>query len=272
MSHQTLEQPVKPTTMLPHMLEAVASTRVESDPFPHMHIRNLFPDHIYTELLQLLPSQEQYEPFGYDKAIKNPADANRFRFRLEQSCLNQLSSEQQQFWRTIRSALGSAEFKQAVFNKLRDGLAFRYGCSPDEAAELPGFALPELYHETEGYQIKPHPDTRKKVVTMQIALPEDESQSQLGTEFYRRSMNPAHWLREPRGFEIVKAMPFLPNCAYAFVVLNTVRVKSWHGRSSLAREWGVRNSILNIWYQKAEHGNRELHEDAQQSNPQRRAA
>jgi hypothetical protein len=93
---------------------------------------------------------------------------------------------------------------------------------------------------------------------MQISLAPDATQADLGTEFYQRSLNPAHWLREPRGFEIAKRPPFLPNAAYAFSVLNTLRIKSWHGRSSLASGCGVRNSILNIWYEKPEHANRDL--------------
>ena len=64
-------------------------------------------------------------------------------------------------------ALGSSEVKHAVYAKLAEGLAYRFGCSPSEVAEIaPGFALPELYRETEGYFITPHPDMRRKVVTM----------------------------------------------------------------------------------------------------------
>ena len=123
---------------------------------------------------------------------------------------------------------------------------------------MPGFALPELFHESSGYRIKPHPDTRKKLVTMQIALPEDDNLTHMGTEFYRRSLRPGDWMREPRGFEVVKTMPFLPNTAYAFIVLNTMRLKSWHGRSTLTSASEVRNTLLNIWYQKAEHANTEI--------------
>ena len=106
--------------------------------------------------------------------------------------------------------------------------------------------------------IKPHPDMRKKVVTMQIALPSDDGQKHLGTEFYRRSFNPLHLLREPRGFEVVKQPPFLPNVAYAFAVINALTLKSWHGRTTLGGQVGVRNTILNIWYAEAAQANGDI--------------
>jgi hypothetical protein len=96
---------------------------------------------------------------------------------------------------------------------------------------------------------------------MQIALAIDEQQESLGTQFYRRSYNPLSLLREPRGFEVVKVAPFLPNAAYAFVVLNTLSLKSWHGRTTLPSLPGGRNTILNIWHEKPEHGHPDVVED-----------
>jgi hypothetical protein len=92
-------------------------------------------------------------------------------------------------------------------------------------------------------------------------LPADDSQKDLGTEFYRRSLNPMHLFREPRGFEVVKQAPFLPNVAYAFAVINALTLKSWHGRTTLEGDTGVRNTILNIWYARAEDANADIVKD-----------
>jgi hypothetical protein len=245
-------------SILEHLLAQIEATSAEENPFPHFTLTAFFPSQVYATLLRCLPPTEAYEPFGYEKNHTQDGQSNRMRFCMEDSWLRRLPQPDQSFWFTIRSVLGSRELKRAVFAKLASGLAFRYDCDRRAVADIEGFALPELFREIEGYRIKPHPDTRKKVVTMQISLAADATQAGLGTEFYRRSLHPAHWLREPRGFEIVKQPPFLPNAAYAFSVLNTLRIKSWHGRSSLASGCGVRNSILNIWYQKPEHANRDL--------------
>ncbi|HWL07943.1 MAG TPA: hypothetical protein VNQ76_06045 [Planctomicrobium sp.] len=255
-----------------HTVKAIESTPVSTDPFPHFHVTGFFPDKVYQRLLDSLPDVAHYQVFGYEKHHNDDQESNRRRFCLVQSALNELPADIQEFWYTLRSVLGSVAIKEAVFQKLNGGLSYRYSCSPDKARSLEGYALPELFHETQGYQIKPHPDTRKKVVTMQIALPEDAGGANLGTEFYRRSLNPASWLRSPKGFDIVKTMPFVPNAAYAFVVLNTIRLKSWHGRSVLNEACGVRNSILNIWYEKAEHANTEIVEENQMLFPTAKAA
>ena len=263
-----------------HMVAAADAAPSMDDPFPHTLIRGLFPDDVYDRLQSLLPDPSQYKRFSYQKHQDADGESNRRRFQLKTEFMSVLDPERQMFWRTIRNAIGSGEFKQSVFARVRDGLALRYRCDPDAAASLPGHALPELFHETAGYHIKPHPDTRRKVVTMQIALPTDESCAAMGTEFYRRSLRPADWADEPRGFEIAKTMPFVPNTAYAFAVLNTIRLKSWHGRSQMSVNAGgdgatVRNSILNIWYERIEDANPEIAADnaeVEQSARLRRAA
>ncbi len=242
---------------LAHMVKAIERAPAEHEPFPHVIAHELFPTEIYREMLALLPDKSLYQAFGYEKHSTEGA-SNRGRFQLTNAGIDVLKGRQRSLWLAVRDALGATEFKRAVFMKLRSGLAFRFGVSESEAADVPGYPLPELFRETSGYSIKPHPDTRKKVVTMQIALPANGKQEHLGTQFYRRSFNPLHLFREPRGFEVVKQPPFIPNVAYAFAVINAMSLKSWHGRTTLAGEVGVRNTILNIWYADAAQGNPDI--------------
>jgi hypothetical protein len=235
-------------------------------------VRGLLPDDIYRDMLELLPEEPLYEAFSYDKHSTDGV-SNRLRFKLTDASLERLRGYQRSLWFGVRDALGSPALKQAAFSKLRAGLAFRFGVAESQAASVAGFALPELFREKSGYRIKPHPDTRRKVVTMQIALPVDDSQQNLGTEFYRLSLNPGHLLREPYGFQVVKQAPFLPNTAYAFSVINALSLKSWHGRTTLSNHSGVRNSILNIWYASAADANPDLiRRHAQEVQPRRQAA
>jgi len=240
-----------------HMVEAVDRAWVDEQPFPHFLVEGLFPDEVYGELLASLPDPSLYTPVSYERHAHRGV-SNRSKFGLTGDYISQLAHRQRALWSAVRDALGSPEFRLAVFKRLAFGLAKRYGTDGADVEHTPAYALPELYRETKGYRIKPHTDTRRKVVTMQIALPPDNRRPNLGTEFYRRNWSPLAFLREPRGFEIVKQSPFLPNMAYAFVVLNTLRCKSWHGRTTLRAEAEVRNSILNVWYAKPEEGNREI--------------
>lgn len=231
-----------------HMVDAVCASTSQLNPFPHIIVGNFFPAGVYDDLLEFLPSDSQYEKFGYAKFQTRDGASNRMRFRMEDNWLDRLSSGQRKFWHAVRQALGSNLLKRAVFAKLSAGLAFRFGLPEFEASDIEAYALPELFREFSAYRIKPHPDTRRKVVTMQISLPRDNLQPEFGTEFYKRSLKLAHFLREPYGFEVVKCTPYIRNSAYAFTVLNKITWKSWHGRSTLPTSNVVRNTILNIWY------------------------
>ena len=245
-------------SVLKHMTRAVSDAEVQTSPFPHVVVSGLFPSSLYGQILECLPDPGLYEPFGYDRNAADAGGSSRARFRLVEDTLSRLPAGQQHLWRSIRDLFGSTWLKEIVYEKLSHGLAKRFGCNATEARFLPGFPLPELFRETTGYRIKPHPDSREKVVTMQVCLSGDESLAALGTEFYRLSLSPRAWLREPRGFEVVKRMPFIPNSAYAFPVLNTLATRSWHGRSTLPPTAGIRNSLLNFWYRTPDRANKEL--------------
>ena len=141
------------------------------------------------------------------------------------------------------------ELKQAMYTKLGRDLAFRYGIPLSEVGQLAGFSRPTLYRETDGFEIPPHPDTRKKVVTMHLYLPADHSQLELGTALYRHKLLSWPFGSWPRRFQKVKQFVFQPNSAYAFVVNNTLTKKSWHGREKLPAGAGVRNTLLNTFYE-----------------------
>ncbi len=112
-----------------------------------------------------------------------------------------------------------------------------------------GYSRPTLYRETDGFEILPHPDTRKKIVTMHLYWPADRSQLDLGTALYRRKLLAWPFGGWQNRFAKVKQFPFQPNSGYAFVVNNTLSRKSWHGREKLPAGAGVRNTLLNTFYE-----------------------
>jgi hypothetical protein len=157
-------------------------------------------------------------------------------------------------WRGVASTLASPALKTALFAKLAKDLAFRYSVSESRAGDLAGYSRPTLYREMEGYEIAPHPDTRKKVVTMHLYLPADRSQLDLGTALYRRKLLALPLSSWHHRFTKVKQFLFQPNSGYAFVVNNTLTKKSWHGREELPPGAGVRNTLLNTFYETPREG------------------
>jgi hypothetical protein len=235
--------------VLEHLLRRLDRTPAIEKPFSHIYLEDVFPADIYEQMLSLLP-----DPTHYSSAAERHYDSNnggfvRWNYLLTRDKLVCLSSEQQELWSGIAAALTSPELKRAMFRKLARDLAFRYSVPEAKVGDLAGYARPTLYRETDGFEIPAHPDTRKKVVTMHLYLPADRSQLDLGTALYRRKL-----LAWPFGgwrhcFEKVKQFAFQPNSGYAFVVNNTLTRKSWHGREQLPPGAGVRNTLLNTFYE-----------------------
>jgi len=240
----TLVEAAKSSTANELIAHAVASIKAAdhfSVPFPHLVFREFFPAEFYSEMIGNVPRH------GYDPITET---GTRMALRLYGENVEKIDLGQRETWAAVSAMLTSAEVEKAIRSRLRDGLEIRArGDKVSAPDELKLVAKPVLYRDIDGYQIKPHPDTRKKVVTMQLYCPADASQEALGTTLYRVSlkglMHIGSYCLEP-----VKTIPFLPNVGYAFVVLkayHSLTRMSWHGRPPIKTD-RARISILNTFY------------------------
>ena len=240
--------------VLGHMVRRVAATPAEDAPFSHFYVEDFIPADVYGQLLAQFPDQEHYSPAAERHYSQGEGQYVRSMFALTAGAVEKLPAGPQALWRAVAAALAAPQLKQVVYAKLARDLAFRYGVHEADAAGLKGHSRPTLYRETEGFEIPPHPDTRKKVVTMHLYLPEDLSQRELGTALYKRrplALPLGGWRHR---FAKVKQFDFRPNSGYAFVVNNTLTKKSWHGREELPPGAGVRNTLLNTFYETPRDG------------------
>jgi hypothetical protein len=224
-----------------HAVASIEAADHFSFPFPHIVFRNFFPADFYRDLIRSVPTE------GYDPIT---GTGTRVALRLYGENLERIDPALRAAWAAVSTVLTSKEVEWAIRNRLHDGLEIRArGDKVAGADDLKLVAKPVVYRDRDGYRIKPHPDTRKKVVTMQLYCPADISQEALGTTLYRLSLkglfHVGSYCLEP-----VKTIPFLPNVGYAFVVLkayHSLTKMSWHGRPPIKTD-RPRISILSTFY------------------------
>jgi hypothetical protein len=235
--------------LLARLLRVVESTPAVHEPFSHIYFENLFPEEIYAEMMACLPAADRYKAINVYKHSREDGVSTRDVMPLEAEALALLPASQREVWRSVAVALAAPDLKAAIFRKLSPDLSLRFDIPETQVDKIVTFCKPSLMRDLEGYEIPPHPDGRAKVVTMQLYLPRDNSQLGLGTALYKRRLTSLKGLFSWHGrFQKVKQFPFAPNSGYAFVVSNSLRRKSWHGREKLPAGAGVRNSILNLYF------------------------
>jgi hypothetical protein len=227
--------------LIDHAVSSIEAADYSASPYPHIFFRNFFPADFYRDLVRNIPTK------GYDPIT---GTGTRMALRLYGDNVEKIDPHLRSAWGAVSAMLTSKEIERAIRIKLHDGLEIRArGDKMRSAADLNLVAQPVVYRDSDGYRIKPHPDTRKKVVTMQLYCPPDASQQALGTTLYRASLkgllHVGSYCLEP-----VKTIPFLPNVGYAFVVLkayHSLTRMSWHGRPPIETDQ-PRVSILNTFY------------------------
>ena len=148
-----------------HAVASIEAADHFSSPFPHIVFRNYFPADFYRDLVRSVPAE------GFDLIT---GTGTRTALRLYGENVEKIEPALRPTWSAVSTMLTSKALERAIRNRLRDGLEIR--ARGDRLASVDDLKLvpkPVVYRDRDGYQIKPHPDTRKKVVSMQIYCPAD---------------------------------------------------------------------------------------------------
>ena len=231
-------------SIVSHGKESILAGAYFDKPYPHLTFDKFFPDDIYQRLMRRWPDIDKYVDLNSARTRKQ--------FTLHDRNADAGDAERTALWRAVSDAVSAPEIEAAMRERLRRGLEIRARGS-GEGWPVPMFPQPVLYADFEGYAIKPHPDTRRKVITMMIYMPDDESQRELGTTVYKISpMGVFAW--KTYGLVKDKTFAFLPNSGAAFVVIHPAHSllhASWHGRETISlKSDKPRMTLLNTWYAK----------------------
>ena len=216
--------------LIERIARRIAAAPVDPAPSGNIFMEDMLPAHVYRELLDRLPGDEALDPIIHPDAITADGRRTRYLLDLTYDSLARIAPEDQDFWEAMIAVFTAPEITQAIVAKFEPELRARFGNAlPDLVA------VPILYRDYPGYRIGIHPDTARKIATLQFYLPEDESQMHLGTSFHRRTAS---------GFDRLKTNEFKPNSAYSFVRTE----ESWHSVDEMGPNENVRNTIALTFY------------------------
>jgi len=227
------------------LVERVQEARVETWPFQHFYVENVFPDDIYQQIVTNLPVKASYLPFNAKRWKNRHGESTRDRLCLSEGELGRIDTARRPFWQAVTQALEADNFRRAVYGKLAGDIAIRLGCPQHSVLDQPAYPNIMLIRDYYDYRIKPHPDGQPRVVTMQFYLPGKGIPDDLGTSLYiKRSL--AHRLIGSK-FKEIKRFPFKPNSSYAIAVNDCPARQSFHGRELITATRTTRDSIIIAW-------------------------
>ena len=217
------------------IVERIDAGHVVDKPFFHLEFDRVFPADVYAEMIEAMPVAADYRPLpGRNKGnIRPDGTSTRVKIDLFPEYIRHLPEAKRAVWDRVGRALTSDEVRSAFMRRLSPGLARRFGA---EHAQVGMYPIPVLTRDVPGYRITPHTDTHWKGITVQLYLPRDDRNANIGTIFHDRL---------PDGsMPKTRQMRFAPNTGYAFAVGDD----TWHSADPVGPEVTSRDSILLTYF------------------------
>jgi hypothetical protein len=198
-----------------HLERAVASSTLQLDPFPHMVIRDLFPQEFYDAIVKGIPPTELFDGADNKQRIVVPFTvAPAFSRRVWGFLLDT----------AIDEGLGPLlirAFRAPLTDWLETTWPSLHGRSIESAVTLHN-TDGRILLRRRGYVIPPHRDPKWGFITCLLYLAKPGDSAEWGTQLYEvesdseASSVAPHWIR-PEQCRLVKNVPFEPNTALVFL-------------------------------------------------------
>jgi len=217
------------------LVASIDAAQASETPFYHLRFQRVFPDDIYAAMIREMPVARDYRALpGQNKVnILDDGSSTRVKIDLFPEYIRNLPAEKRALWDVVGRALCSEPVKQAFVRRLAPGLRKRFG---EDFAKVGMYPIPILTRDIPGYKITPHTDTQWKGITVQLYLPKDDANTDIGTIFHERLAD---------GSMPKKAqMRFAPNSGYAFAVGDD----TWHSADPVHNRVKSRDSILLTYF------------------------
>jgi len=217
------------------IVTSIDSAAPSDMPFTHLVLDRVFPDDIYALMLANMPEVLDYRPMHGRSKGHDLSDGTHTRVKIDlfPEYIRHLPPQKRAVWDLVGRALCCRAVKQAFIRRLAAPLERRFGA---RYAKIGMYPIPILTRDIPGYMITPHTDTRWKGITVQLYLPADDANTDIGTIFHERL---------PDGSMPKKAqMRFAPNTGYAFAVGSD----TWHSADAVHNRVKSRDSILLTYF------------------------
>jgi hypothetical protein len=213
----------------------IRTARASEKPFFHLEFERVFPDDVYSAMLDALPISADYRPLPGRNGgnLLEDGSSTRVKIDLFPEYIRHLPPKKRAVWEVVGRALTSSEVQAAYVEALAPGLARRFG---GDFRDVGMYPIPVLTRDIPGYRITPHTDTQWKGITVQLYLPRDAAATHIGTIFHDRLPDGSLPKRTQ--------MRFAPNTGYAFAVGDN----TWHSADPVTNDVTTRDSILLTYF------------------------
>ena len=196
----------------PHIKSAIARSRIETDPFPHVVINEIFPRDFYDLLIEALP------PRGFWKSGR----AGRENWTFHED-IGPMFTEA--VWTFTNDVLAAEVLTPAVIEKFQDPLAeFCHVAAAGIAGSAGHRSGGRLMLRRPGYRIAPHLDPYRALLTFLLYLARPGDSDAYGTKLFRTNGAPTDVHRgifyadaEGVDYEFAKLIPYRSNSALVFL-------------------------------------------------------
>ena len=218
----------------------IANAPMLEFPYPHVYVRDIFPEDFYARLRANLPSEAHLRTLRSLGRVAEDYPDSRLVMPLLREHTANLEPEQRAFWEELMGWMLGPAFGQLMIAKFGAYLQTRF--SDFTAQRYADEAL--VVRDRTTYSLPPHTDAVNKVLSFLFYLPPDASMAPLGTSLYVPKdprLTCEGGMRYPFDrFRRVRTMEYLPNTLFAFMKTP----QAFHGVEPITQPDVVRDLLL----------------------------